>query len=91
MFSAVPYVAVAWGYSYFTEGGQPAFMRAIDFLVAARVFFALIETLGGILAWRLFYRKKSIANFVEDSSSRGRRASDPVAAELKRPRASASV
>jgi hypothetical protein len=64
-FAMIPYMAMAWGYSYFTDGGQPAFWRALGFLIVVRLFFSIIETLGRILAWRLFYRKQAVEHFVQ--------------------------
>ena len=64
-FAMIPYLAVAWAYSFFTEGRWPAFWTAFGFLSAARIFFSIIETLGGVLAWRLFYRKQAVENYVQ--------------------------
>jgi hypothetical protein len=63
-FAMIPYMAVAWGYSYLTEGGQPIFWRALGVLLAVRLFFAIIESIGSFLAWRFFVRRQMIAHLV---------------------------
>ena len=64
VFSLVPYVLVAWGYAKFTDGGQNAFWVEFGLLVAARLFFAIIEGLGGVLAWRLHGKNVAVGNFL---------------------------
>ncbi len=61
-FAMIPYMAVAWAYSYFAEGGQPEFWRALGVLLAVRFFFSIIESVGGFLAWRFFVRRQMIAH-----------------------------
>jgi hypothetical protein len=60
-FAMVPYIAVAWGYCYFTDGGPPTFWRAIGVLLAVRLFFEVIEAIGRFLAWQLFVRQRMVA------------------------------
>ena len=56
-FSAIPYVLVAWGITKFTNGDTQAFWVALGVLIGLRLFFAIIEMLGGILYWRLYQRR----------------------------------
>jgi hypothetical protein len=60
----VPYVAVAWGYTYFTNGRQPEFWQALGILLAIRLFFSIIESIGQFLAWRIFVRRHTVAQLV---------------------------
>ena len=57
LFAWVPYVLVSWGYAKFSDG---SFWSALGVLLAVRLFFSIIETLGSALAWRLYGRKKMI-------------------------------
>jgi hypothetical protein len=59
-FALVPYAAVAWAYTYLMDGGSHGFWLALGFLVAVRTFFSIIETLGSVLAWRIFQRRRMI-------------------------------
>jgi hypothetical protein len=63
-FALVPYVAVALGYTYLTDGHQPEFWRAFGILLALRLFFSIIESIGGFLAWRFFVRRHTVAQLV---------------------------
>jgi len=63
-FAMIPYIAVAWGYSYFTEGGQPTFWRALGVLFVVRLFFEVIESIGRFLAWRFFVRREMVARML---------------------------
>lgn len=55
--SSVPYLLVAWGYVALSGGGLGTFWTALASLIGARLFFAVIEFLGGVLVWRLWGRK----------------------------------
>lgn len=57
LFAWVPYVLVSWGYAKLSDSG---FWSVLGVLLAARIFFSVIETLGSILAWRLYGRKMMI-------------------------------
>ncbi len=61
LFSLMPYLLVSWAYTEFTGGGSKQFWGAFWVLIAVRLFFGVIETLGGILSWR-FYGKKLMIN-----------------------------
>jgi len=64
LFSVIPYALVAWGYAWLIDGGAREFWGALGALVAARLFFAVIETLGSILTWRLWGRQQVIDRFL---------------------------
>jgi hypothetical protein len=57
LFSLIPYTAVSWGWVVYTNGGGREFATAFGVLLVARLFFATIETLGGIVAWRAYGRQ----------------------------------
>lgn len=57
LFAWVPYVLLSWGYAKLTDSG---FWPALGVLLAIRLFFIVIETLGSVLAWRVYGRKKII-------------------------------
>jgi hypothetical protein len=63
-FAMVPYMAVAWAYTYFSEGGQPLFWRVLGSLLVVRIFFSIIESVGSYLAWRFFVRQQMVARLV---------------------------
>jgi hypothetical protein len=56
----VPYSAVAWGYMVLTDGTAKTFWYALGTLVAARLFFSIIEGLGGILSWRIYGKRVAV-------------------------------
>ena len=58
--SLVPYVTLALGYAAFTDGTLRAFGAAIGALFVARLFFAAIEAIGSILAWRWHGKKQAV-------------------------------
>jgi hypothetical protein len=64
-FSFVPYLAVAWGYKSLVDGGSKEFWTAVGILVGVRLFFSIIETLGGILSWRAYGRSVMVQRFLE--------------------------
>lgn len=57
LFAWVPYVLVSWGYANLSDGN---FWSVLGVLLAVRFFFGVIETLGSVLAWRLYGRNKMI-------------------------------
>lgn len=61
----IPYWLVAWGYKALVDGGAREFWSALGLLLAVRLFFAVIETLGSVLAWRLFGKRRAVRKFVE--------------------------
>lgn len=63
-FAAVPYLLVAWGYTALVDGGAIAFWIGLAVLLGARLFFALVETVGSILAWRLHGRRIMVEKFL---------------------------
>lgn len=56
-FSWLPYVLVAW---IAAEALEESFWGALVVLFSARLFFTVIETLGGIVRWRLYGRSKMV-------------------------------
>jgi hypothetical protein len=63
-FSLIPYLLVTWGYTEFTDGGLKEFGIAFCVLFGIRLFFTVIETIGGILAWRLYGRQNTVQRMV---------------------------
>ena len=57
LFAWIPYVFVSWGYAKLTGSG---FWPTLGVLFAVRFFFGVIETLGSILAWRVYGKQKMI-------------------------------
>src|SRR5258708_3358777 len=57
LFSMVPYLLVAWGYSELTHSDAKTFWTAFAALLVARLFFALVEWIGGMLWWHLFAKR----------------------------------
>jgi hypothetical protein len=57
LFAWVPYVLVSWAYAKLSDG---SFWAALGVLLGVRLFFGVIETLGSVLAWRVYGRKKAI-------------------------------
>jgi hypothetical protein len=55
---------VAWGYSALVGSGLEGFGVALAALIAARLFFAAIEGLSGMLKWRLFARRFMVDKFL---------------------------
>lgn len=54
----IPYLLVAWGISRLYI--DLSFLQAIGILLGLRLLFAIIEMIGGVLAWRLYGRRKTI-------------------------------
>lgn len=65
LFGFVPYFLVSWGYMALVDGGADQFWSAFGVLVAARLFFSFIETLGSVLSWRLYGKKLMVSKFYE--------------------------
>ena len=60
VFSSVPYLLVTWAYTAFTNGAAKDFWLALAILLGIRLFFSVIETLGGVLAWRVYGKRTSV-------------------------------
>jgi hypothetical protein len=61
LFAWVPYMLVSFAYMKLTEGSWKDFWVALGALIVVRLFFGIIEMLGGSLAWRM-YGKKLMVN-----------------------------
>lgn len=59
-FSFVPYLVVAWVLATLGDGQESTFWLAFGSLLLARLFFAIIETLGTVLSWRVYGRRLMI-------------------------------
>lgn len=64
-FSFIPYLLVSWGYMVLVNGGSRQLWGALGVLIAIRLFFSLIETLGSILYWRLYGKTLTVNKFLE--------------------------
>ena len=64
IFAWIPYILVTWGYAKWTDGDAKTFWTALCVLLAIRLFFYIIETLGDVLSWRLYRRKIMVDNAV---------------------------
>lgn len=64
LFSFVPYLLVSWSYMELVDGGLTQFWGAIGALIAIRLFFSVIETLGSIFSWSLYGKKLMIGKFL---------------------------
>ena len=65
LYAFVPYVPLAWIYSALEDGSARAFWKGLSVLIAAKLMFVMIETIGSTVAWRLHGRRQLIAQFVE--------------------------
>ena len=70
-FAAIPYGLVTWGYTVFTDGDVQAFWVALGVLLGIRLFFSLIEMLGGVLYWRLYGRRIVLSNALKFLKTNG--------------------
>lgn len=64
LFTFIPYFIVSWAYMALVDGRAGQFWSAFGVLVAVRLFFSIIETLGSILSWRLYGRKFMVSKFL---------------------------
>lgn len=64
LLSLVPYVLLSWGYTALIDGHARDFWIAMGALFAARLFFGIIEGLGGILVWRLYGKRVMVRKFL---------------------------
>lgn len=65
LFAFVPYAVVAWGYMALTNGRVNDFWAALGVLLALRLFFSVIETLGGVLTWHLHSKRVVVEKNLE--------------------------
>jgi hypothetical protein len=56
-FAWIPYVLLSWGYAQVMDDN---FLKVLGVLIAARLFFSTIETIGSIFSWRLYGKKKIV-------------------------------
>src|ERR1700729_2942940 len=63
--SLIPYAAVSWAYAAFVDGGWPDFWKGFGLLSVVRVFFSVIEGMGGILVWRIYGRRVAVAHWLK--------------------------
>jgi hypothetical protein len=56
-FAAVPCLLIAWAYTKCVGGDGKTFWTGLAVLLGARLFVALIEMLGSIIAWKLYSRR----------------------------------
>ena len=64
LFSFVPYLLVSWAYMALVDGGSEQFWTAFGVLIAVRLFFSVIETLGSVISWRLYGKKLMVNKFL---------------------------
>ena len=57
IFALIPYIFATWIYTELTSGDWETFFIALGVLLAVRLFFSTIETLGSVLTWRLYGKK----------------------------------
>ena len=57
IFALIPYIFATWIYTELTSGDWETFFIALGVLLAVRLFFSAIETLGSVLTWRLYGKK----------------------------------
>lgn len=70
-FAAIPYGLVTWGYTALTNGDIQAFWIALGVLLGIRLFFSLIEALGGVLSWRIYGRRIAMGNALKFLKANG--------------------
>jgi hypothetical protein len=61
-FTLTPYLLVACSFTALTDGEASTFWKALLVLFALRICFGLIDTLGGVLQWRLWGRNALVAH-----------------------------
>jgi hypothetical protein len=60
----VIYVAVAWAVAEWTDGGQKTFWIALGIILAARLFFGVVEGVSSYIYWRLRGKQSAIDGFL---------------------------
>jgi hypothetical protein len=69
--SLAPYLIVSYGLSKIDDGHFISFWGAVGLLVGLRLFFGLIEWLGGMIQWRLLGKKVLIEWYLDYFRSHG--------------------
>ena len=64
MFALIPYAGVSWAYVALTNGSAKDFWIAFGILLAVRLFFSIIETLGSVLSWNVYGKKTLVERYV---------------------------
>ena len=64
-FSVLLYPALTWAYVALTGGGMHEFWKALGLLLGVRLFFSIVETMSGILQWRLYGMRTAVQECVE--------------------------
>ena len=59
----IPYLLLAWAASKLLS--DTGFWQALGWLLGLRLFFGVVEMIGGILAWRVYGRRVSSAIFAQ--------------------------
>ena len=57
VFAWIPYVLLSLGYAQIMDGD---FWKVLGVLIAVRLFFSVVETIGSIFSWRLYGKKKIV-------------------------------
>lgn len=68
VFAWIPYVLLSWGYAQIMDGD---FWKVLGVLIAVRLFFSVVETIGSIFSWRLYGKKKIVelnVNFLRSNN-----------------------
>ena len=60
LFSFIPYVAAAWAYTEWAHGDNRELWRAFFVLLAARLFFSVVETMGSVLYWHAYGKRITV-------------------------------
>src|ERR1700752_4009638 len=63
VFSPLPTLLIAWGYTAFADGHSKDFWIAFAVLLVVRLVFSLFDTLVNVLSWKL-YRKRFIVDAI---------------------------
>jgi hypothetical protein len=69
--SLLPYALISWVYIALTEAGARDFWIAIGVLLLIRLFFAVIESFGAFLLWRIYGRRVTTDKLVAILRSSG--------------------
>lgn len=63
--SWVPYVLIGWAVMHFGDGNASTFWYTIGALLIVRLFYSIIETLGGVLVWRAVGKRDMVSQMVQ--------------------------
>src|SRR5882762_7011034 len=66
LFSMVPNLPIAWGFTTFTHGDWKTFGITFAVLIGLRWFFTLVDALVNIASWKLYRKKFVVRKIVED-------------------------